>query len=217
MEFNLIDISKWDRREYFEHYFNQVPCTYSMTLNLDLTILLHEIKRKGIKLYPTIIYLLSVIVNRREEFRTSIDANDNVGVFNLLHPSYTIFQKDDETFTNIWTEYTPSFSDFYQQYSVDVENYSKIKNFIAKPNSPSNVFTISSIPWVNFTGFNLNLPTGTKYLLPIFTTGKYFEQNGKIWLPIAIQVHHAVCDGFHIARFINELQEIMDNFFSKEA
>jgi chloramphenicol O-acetyltransferase type A len=50
-------------------------------------------------------------------------------------------------------------------------------------------------------------------ILPIFTIGKYFEQNGKIWLPIAIQVHHAICDGFHIARFVNELQEAMNTLF----
>ena len=81
-----------------------------------------------------------------------------------------------------------------------------------EPNPPANIFTISSIPWVNFSGFNLNLPKATDYLLPIFTTGKYFEQNEKIWLPIAIQVHHAVCDGFHIARFINEFQEAITQF-----
>lgn len=213
MEFRLIDISKWDRREYFEHYLNQAPCTYSMTLNLDLTVLLQEIKKRDLKLYPTIIYLLSSIVNRHEEFRTSIDTNNNIGVYDLLHPSYTIFQKDGERFTSIWTEYIPSFSMFYKQYLSDVEVFGKVKSFIAKPNSPSNIFTISSIPWVNFTGFNLNLPTATRYLHPIFTTGKYFEQNGKILLPIAIQVHHAVCDGFHLARFINELQETMNNFF----
>lgn len=50
----------------------------------------------------------------------------------------------------------------------------------------------------------------TDYLLPIFTIGKYFEQNGIIRLPIAIQVHHAVCDGFHVGRFIEELQEAMN-------
>ncbi len=213
MKFRLIDISKWSRKEYFEHYFNQIPCTYSMTLNLDLTVLLQEIKRRDVKLYPIMIYILSVVVNKHEEFRTAVDTNGNVGVFDLLHPSYTIFQKDSETFTNIWTEYTPSFSEFYKQYLLDVQNYGEVKSFIAKPNSPSNIFTISSIPWVSFTGFNLNLPTATDYLLPIFTTGKYFEQGSKIWLPIAIQVHHAICDGFHTARFINELQEAMNNLF----
>ncbi|GEM_PF-6661705 len=42
---------------------------------------------------------------------------------------------------------------------------------------------------------------------------EYFEQNGKIGLPIAIQAHHAVCDGVHLARFINDLQESMNIFF----
>lgn len=210
MEFKLVDISKWSRKEYFDHYLNQVACTYSVTLNLDATILIEEIKRKNIKLYPVMIYLLCTIVNKHEEFRTSIDPDGNVGVFDLLHPSYTIFQKESETFTNIWTEYTPSFPEFYKQYLLDVRNYGEIKSFIAKPGMPVNVFNISSIPWINFTGFNLNLPKITDYLLPIFTTGKYFEQNGKIWLPMSIQAHHAVCDGFHVGRFVNELQEAMN-------
>lgn len=215
MGFKLIEVSKWNRKEYFDHYLNHVACTYSMTLNLDLTALINEIKREEIKLYPTMIYLLSTIVNKHEEFRTALDTTGNVGVFDHLHPSYTIFQKDCEMFTNIWTEYTPSFSEFYKRYLLDIQNYGEVKSFLAKPNVPSNVFNISSIPWVSFTSFNLNLPKVLDYLLPIFTTGKYFEQNGKIWLPIAIQVHHAVCDGFHIARFINQLQEAMNTSFKR--
>lgn len=213
MPFKEIDVSTWARREYFEHYLNRITCTYSITLNLDLTILLKELKKRDFKLYPTMIYLLSAVVNKHEEFRTALDDHGNVGVFDLVHPSYTIFQKDSETFTNIWTEYNPSFSEFYKAYLLDIQNYEKVKSFLAKPNMPSNCFTISSIPWVSFTGFNLNLPKITDYLLPIFTTGKYFEQDGKIWLPIAIQAHHAVCDGFHTARLINELQEAMNTLF----
>ena len=67
----------------------------------------------------------------------------------------------------------------------------------------------------NVPGFNLNLPTVTNYLLPIFSTGKHFEQNGKVWLPMAIQVHHAVCDGFHVGRFTQELQEAMNTLFNE--
>jgi chloramphenicol O-acetyltransferase type A len=213
MNFKTLDVSQWKRREYFEYYLNQVPCTYSMTLNLDLTELLKEIKKRDIKLYPTMIYLLSMIVNKREEFRMAIERDSGVGVFDFLHPSYTIFQSASETFTNIWTEYNPLFPAFYKQYVSDVKNYGTTKSFMGKPDMPSNVFTISSIPWVSFTGFNLNLPKAADYLLPIFTTGKYFQENDKIWLPIAIQVHHAVCDGFHLARFVHELQEAMDTFF----
>lgn len=210
MGFKLIEVSKWDRKEYFDHYLHQVTCTYSMTLNLDLTDLIKEIKRNDIKLYPTMIYLLSRTVNNHEEFRTAIDSEGHVGIFDFLNPSYTIFRNNTETFTNVWTEYTDSFSEFYERYLLDVKSYGDVNRFIGKPDVPENVFNISSIPWVSFTGFNLNLPKVTDYLLPIFTMAKYFEQNGKIQLPIAIQVHHAVCDGFHIAKFINELQEAMN-------
>ncbi len=212
MTFKLIEVSTWKRKEYFEYYLNNVPCTYSMTLNLDITTLLREIKNKNIKLYPATIYLLSVVINRHEEFRTAMDENGNVGVFDLMHPAYTIFHNDSEIFTNIWTEYNFSFSEFYKNYLIDIQKYGAVKQFFAKPNAPSNLFTISSIPWVSFTGFNLNLPKVGNYLLPIFTTGKYFYQNDRIWLPISLQVHHAVCDGYHIARFINELQEVINNF-----
>ncbi len=212
MKFELIDVSLWSRKEYFDYYLNTVPCTYSMTLNLDITILLDTIKKNGIKLYPATIYLLSKIVNRQEEFRTAIDENGNVGVYDFMHPAYTIFHKDNEIFTNIWTEYDVLFSEFYNNYVKDTQKYGDVKQFSAKPNTPPNIFTISSIPWVSFTGFNLNLPKINNYLLPIFTTGKYFDQNDRTWLPMSIQVHHAVCDGYHVARFINELQEAFNQF-----
>ncbi len=36
-------------------------------------------------------------------------------------------------------------------------------------------------------------------------------EDGRIVLPLAVQVHHAVCDGFHICRFVNELQELINS------
>ena len=29
-------------------------------------------------------------------------------------------------------------------------------------------------------------------------------------MPLAVQVHHAVCDGFHVCRLVNELQARLD-------
>lgn len=51
---------------------------------------------------------------------------------------------------------------------------------------------------------------GYDYLLPIFTFGKFYKENDIYWLPLSIQVHHAVCDGFHTCRLINELQNILN-------
>ena len=150
-------------------------------------------------------------VNQYEEFRMAFDPEDNLGVFELMHPAYTIFHQDDETFSSIWTEYHESLVVFYQSYLKDIAQFSTNKDLFAKPHLPENAFHISSIPWLSFLGFNLNLPQSGDYLLPIFTLGKYHEQNAKTLLPISIQVHHAVCDGFHLSRFVQSLQTFIND------
>ncbi len=206
--FQLIDRSTWKREEYFNHYFSDVPCTYSMTVRLDIT----ELREKRVSLYPTMLYLIACVVNRHEEFRTALDNNGEVGVYDYLSPCYTVFHKESETFSNLWTTYSPNYKQFCANYENDTQEYGSINRMIAKPNAPENTFPVSMIPWSSFEGFNLNLQKGYSYLLPIFTMGRFEIVNGRCLLPLAVQVHHAVCDGFHLSRFFNELQELIERF-----
>lgn len=93
---------------------------------------------------------------------------------------------------------------------MDMERYGNLEGMMAKPNAPENTFPVSMIPWASFEGFNLNLQNGYDFLLPIFTMGRFYEENGRILMPFAVQVHHAVCDGFHLCRFVNEVQELLN-------
>lgn len=74
MQFHRIDLETWPRREHFQHYLERVPCGYSMTVDLDLTRLLPRLKERGLRLYPTLIWALSQVVNRHPEFRMDRDA-----------------------------------------------------------------------------------------------------------------------------------------------
>lgn len=148
-------------------------------------------------------------VNEHFEFRMSFDENGKLGFFDKMLPCYTVFHKCSETFSNIWTEYAEEYSAFCTAYDHDIEEFGSVERMIAKPNLPENNFSVSMIPWTSFDGFNLNLQKGYAYLLPIFTIGKFYEEKGKYILPLAVQVHHAVCDGFHVCRFVNELQEYL--------
>lgn len=208
MDFKLVDKDKWARNIYFQHYFSDVPCTYSISVKLDITTL-----RKGEqKLYPAMLYCLTSIVNRHPEFRTAINDRGQLGIYDSMHPCYTIFHKDNQTFSNLWTEYNEDYAQFHFAYEKDRAHYASNTEFLAKPDLPENSFTVSMLPWVAFEGFNLNLQKGYDYLLPIFTLGRYYKEGAKTLIPLAIQAHHAVCDGFHVCRFINELQSLIDHF-----
>ena len=206
MTFEKIDLNSWARREYFEHYYSAVPCTYSMTVTLDIT----RLKERGRKLYPAMLFCLTTIVNRHAEFRTAFNGKGELGIYSEMMPCYTVFHKDTETFSDLWTAYIPDLEEFCAAYERDVSQYGGRPGMVGKPDVPPNTFPVSMIPWTTFQGFNLNLQKGYDYLLPIFTMGKYYQENGRYLLPLSVQVHHGVCDGFHVCRFINELQDLME-------
>ena len=205
MSFHLIDYQTWERKEFYEHFINEVVCTYSTTVNLDITNL------KNMRLYPTMIWLLTKAVNQMPEFRTAL-TDKGVGIYDEMLPSYTIFNKEKKNFSTIWTEFHEDYNEFLSAYETDVEKFSLSERYAPKTNIPPNSFDISMVPWFTFTSFNLNIFGDGKYLLPIFTLGKYFDDSGKRLLPISIQVHHAVCDGYHIGKFVETLQTMINQF-----
>lgn len=213
--FKPIDTSSWKRKPYFDHYFSQIRCTYSITVNIDITNVLSFKDRNKVKLYPLLIYVISKAVNKYEEFRTAINDRGEIGVWETLSPCYTVFHKDSESFSNIWTEWNDDLNLFLSNFEQDSKRFGQIDRIDAKPNTPANVFPISSLPWTTFTGFNLNIFADGTYLLPIFTYGKYFKNGNRYLIPLSIQVHHAVCDGFHVSRLINEIQQECSNMALK--
>lgn len=209
--FKLIDKDSWKRKPYFDHYFSQIRCTYSITVNVDITGVMAFKNRYGTKLYPLLIYALAKAVNNHEEFRTAINDKGELGIWDTLFPCYTVFHKENETFSNIWTEWDDDLAVFLSNYERDQEMFGHNCMMDAKPGVPENTFPVSSLPWTAFTGFNLNIFADGSYLLPIFTYGKYFKQESRCLIPLSIQVHHAVCDGFHVSRLISEIQQICND------
>ena len=212
MTFTLIDRDKWKRKEYFEHYHTTVPCCYSMTVKLDIT----SLRRMRVRLYPSLLYVLSKAVNRYEEFRTAFDAGGNLGIYDCVHPCYTVFHRESETFSAIWTEYSENYAEFMRRYEQDMRLYGHVEKLEAKPGTPQNVFNVSMIPWESFESFNLTLLQGNTYFLPIITLGRFYQIGERFFLPVAVQVHHAVCDGFHVCRLFKEIREVMACQFSEE-
>lgn len=117
MNFQIIELDTWYRKSsYFDHYMNEAKCSFSITANVNVTNLLAVLKKKKIKLYPAFIYIVSRVIHSRPEFRTTFDDKGQLGYWEQMHPCYTIFHQDDQTFSALWTEYSDDFSQFYRQY-----------------------------------------------------------------------------------------------------
>ena len=141
--YTVVDLSRWARKEHFEAFQTFAQCTFSQTVQIDITILLKDIKTLGWKIYPTIIFLLAKIVNRHEEFRMSIKDNKLI-IWDDIHPCYTIFNDKAETFSSLWSHYDGNIHHFLKNYSEDVARYNNSISYLPKEESMENVFFVSA-------------------------------------------------------------------------
>ncbi|HBH7053376.1 TPA: type A chloramphenicol O-acetyltransferase [Morganella morganii] len=210
MNFTRIDLNTWNRREHFDLYRQQIKCGFSLTTKLDITALRTALAETDYKFYPVMIYLISGVVNQFPEFRMAM--KDNALIYwDRTEPVFTVFHKDTETFSVLFCRYCPDISEFMAGYNAVMAEYQHDTALFPQGELPENHLNISSLPWVSFDGFNLNITGKDDYFAPVFTMGKFQQEGDCVLLPVSVQVHHAVCDGFHAARFINTLQMMCNN------
>lgn len=210
MKFNKIDINNWERKEVFKHFLNQ-QTNFSITRNIDITELYKVTKEKGYKFYPVFIYLVTLVANSNKHFRMNFNSEGKFGYWDKVVPMYTIFDKRSQLFSTIFTSTDEGFKKFYDNYVSDTDLYNGTGKMFPKTPIPENVVNISMIPWTSFTGFNLNVNNHPNYFLPIVTAGGFINKHSNIYLPFSLQVHHSVCDGYHVALFMDRFQTLADN------
>ena len=111
MKFTLIDMETWNRKEHFDCISKMDPSLINITANIDITSLKKFLSENSLKLYPCIIACISNVVNTHNEFKQAYNDKFQLGTYDIIHPSYTIFHKDDLTFSCIYSEYTKDIKD----------------------------------------------------------------------------------------------------------
>ncbi len=154
------------------------PCGYTVTVRLDVENLYQQVKKSGLKFYPAFIYCTGKVVNeRKENLKWESIRKEDLRYFDVMHPNFTIFHKDDHTFSDIWSYYDDDFQTCYQTVLNDMETYKDVKGPKGKEGQPPNFFCISCVPWMDFTGYSTwGSQPEEPNLFPIITFGKYVEE-----------------------------------------
>ena len=210
MKFQIKD-KNWKRYNLFWHYINNLRNVLSVTCDIDITEFLPYTKSKGYRFYPSFMWAVCKIINAHEEFRLGWDENNQVGVYDVIHPYFAHFFKEDEMCALFVAEYNENLEVFHNNFVNIIDKYKDCRAFDFK-NVPPNVFNVSCLPWINYKSFDIHVFDEGKYLAPVITWGKYVEKNGKITLPFSFNIHHAAADGYHLSRFFIELQELLNSF-----
>ena len=175
-----------------------------MTAHVDVSELAARLRTSSRKTYIAQLWILATIVNRHDEFRTVIDTDGDLAVWDVAHPSFTVFNPTAETFSTVWGEYDPDFAVFHETALPLLTKYRNSTSYVPQRDVPENTFDVSSLPWTSFTSLELQIKDAWTYLAPIFTIGQYEQRDGRTLMPLAVQGNHATVDGFHVSRLIAE-------------
>lgn len=204
--FNKIDFENWNRKEIFYYFSKMAPTGYSITVKTDVTELVKETKERGIKFFPAYLWLITKNLNKQQEFKCAYK-DEVLGYYDALTPLYAAWHDDTETFSFMWTEYNDSFNEFYGKYLENQQKYGEKHGVLSRPDvPPENAYTVSEIPWVSFEHFAVHSYENKPYFFPSVEAGKYYKEGDRYIMPLSLTCHHATTDGWHITKFIEDLE-----------
>lgn len=203
-----IDMETWKRKDHYYHFKQMDYPHFNICGNVDITKFYKHIKDNDIHFFASVLYATTKTANDVKEFKYRI-REDRVIEHETVSPSFTVMT-DSEVFSFCVSNYTENFMEFKNNTLKEIE---KVKNNICIEDEPGrdDLLFITSIPWVSFTSFVHPIQMNPVESIPRISWGKYFEEGGKIKLPLSVQVHHALVDGLHVGQYFNNLQEILNN------
>jgi chloramphenicol O-acetyltransferase type B len=206
-EFMVIDEKNWKRAIHCQVFRNSIEPQYCVTFELDISNFLKMVKDKKYSFTLSLIYVVSMCANSIEEFRYRF-LDGKVVLFNKIDTAFTYMNQDTELFKVVNVELKDTLEEYVP---LAYETARNQEEYFAGPLG-NNVFQFSPMPWVSYTHISHTNAGKKDNATPIFVWGKFFERDGKVFLPFSVQVHHSFVDGIHIGRFSDILQNKLNEY-----
>jgi chloramphenicol O-acetyltransferase type A len=201
-----IDINNWVRKDHYRFFSKFEEPFFGVTVSIDCTLAFHYAKQRGISFFQYYLYQALKAANSIENFRYRI-IDKEVYLFNEVHASPTV-PRPDGTFGFSYIDYSDNEAVFYANATRIIEA-EKLASGLIPAVSGENVIHFSALPWLNFTSVSHARCFSFADSCPKITFGKVTEEDGKMHLPVAVHVHHALVDGYHVGLFIEQFQKLM--------
>jgi chloramphenicol O-acetyltransferase type A len=202
-----IDMDTWPRREHFRLWSSMNHPHWGLCANVDLTAFYPLVKERGLSFTVAWVYVVTRAANAIPEFRHRIHGAQVVE-HDIVHPAITVLN-DNDLFSFCTFEYA---DDFHQFAPRAAEQMAYVRAHPTLEDRPGDdVLYMTPIPWVSFTGFKHPMPLHPADSVPRFAWGKFFQDGGRVKMPLDVQGHHALMDGLHVGRLYQRVQELLDD------
>ena len=163
-------------------------------------------KKRDVSFFLYYMYESAKAVNMVENFRYRL-IDGEIWLFDIVHPSTTV-GREDNTFGFALFEYKDDFESFAANAKEKIAEVQTYKGLRIEENVKRvDVVHCTTVPWFSFTGVKHEKSIRNGDSIPKFAYGKYFIQDGRKLLPVSINAHHGLVDGYHVAKYLELFHE----------
>ena len=202
-----IDQKTWKRKKHFDYFSSLDYPHFNLVANVQITKLIEYAKANNLSGFKCILFSVVKAANAIPELRQRIRQSEVVEHPNV-HPSYTSMT-NQHVFTFTEVSYNPDPKIFFENM---IKKEAEVKNEVSLEDDEhrDDYLFLTSIPWVSFTSFVHPIHMNPVDSVPRISWGKYFIENEQLKMPLGIQAHHALVDGWHIGQFFEQVQILLD-------
>ena len=202
-----LNTDTWARREAFAYFrsFEQ-PC-FNVCVRVDAAPLKAAVAARGQSFSLACVFLALRLANLHEAFRYRLEG-ERVRVHDEVHGSSTVL-REDESFGFSYLDHCPDWALFHTRGRAALQA-ARTRAHMAEPREASdNLLYFTTLPWLHFTSFAHARTTGREVGIPKIAFGRALAEGARLWLPVSVEVHHALMDGLHVGRYVQALEAAM--------
>lgn len=194
------------RQKHFQFFNSMNHPHFNITAPVCVDGLIQSCKANGISTHLAIVYLISRVANDIPQFRWRIRGSE-VMAHDSVHPSFTVPTKVADVFSFCTVDYDADSEVFLKRADLVRKQMEQTPSFEDEAGRDDYLF-LSSFPWVAFTAYQHAMQFHPHDSVPRISWGKIHEVDGRMMMPLSVQVHHAVVDGSHVGQFFEQVEAL---------
>ena len=202
----MVDFESWERKDNFNFFRNFLNPCITITSEVECSGAKEKAKQNEESFFLHYLYAILRAANEIEELRFRVDNEGQILCFETVDVLCPIRMQANGKFYTVRIPWKEDFVAFYREARHIIDSIPEDGNPYGTENDSTedqrySVILVSATPDLYFTSMThtQERPSGSSY--PLLNVGKAVVREGKLVMPVAINVHHGFVDGAHLATF----------------
>jgi len=200
-----INLNTWKRNDIYRFFKDYERPFFNICTEFDVTGLYRYTKRNGGTFFLHYLYAALKAANEVEEFRYRLQGQQVV-LHDVIHGGSTVLMAD-ETFRFWYFRYDINRDRFLKHESESLAQFKSGAQPLEPQDNRDDLIHFSVIPWFRFSSVSHPRRADGNDSIPKIVFGKATAVGESMLMPISIAAHHALMDAYHVAQFLQRLQQ----------